>query len=141
MIRIVQKGLVLWKLRAVRYVFFGALTTLVNLAVFFIFREILRVPLTASNVISVAAAILFAYLVNARFVFASEERKLSGKLREFFRFVGSRISTMIIEVGGVWLLVEIMGADDMISKILIQFAVLVLNYVFSRFLVFRGKQE
>lgn len=139
--RIIQKGLDLWRIRAVRYVFFGGLTTLVNLVVFFIFRELFRVPLTISNVISVAAAILFAYLVNARFVFASQERKLSGKLREFIRFVGSRISTMIIEVGGVWFLVELAGADDMISKILIQFAVLILNYIFSRFLVFRGKQK
>ena len=97
MMRIVQKGFEMWRLRAVRYVFFGALTTLVNLVVFFVFREILHAPLTASNVISVAAAIVFAYLVNARFVFESEERKLSGRLREFFRFVGSRISTMIIE--------------------------------------------
>ncbi len=84
MIRIMQKGLGLWKLRAVRYVFFGALTTLVNLAVFFIFREILRVPLTASNVISVAAAILFAYLVNARFVLHRKKGNSAVNCGSFF---------------------------------------------------------
>ena len=139
--RIVQKGVSLWKLRGVRYVFFGGLTTLVNLIVFFIFRRILGVPLTASNVISVSAAILFAYLVNAKYVFASKERNLCGRLQELLRFVGSRISTMVIEVGGVWLLAEAAGVDDMISKILVQFAVLVLNYLFSRFLVFRENRK
>ena len=139
--RIVQKGVSLWKLRGVRYVFFGGLTTLVNLIVFFIFRRILGVPLTASNVISVSAAILFAYLVNAKYVFASKERNLCGRLQELFRFVGSRLSTMVIEVGGVWLLAEAAGVDDMISKILVQFAVLVLNYLFSRFLVFRENKK
>ena len=43
---------------------------------------------------------------------------------------------MIIEVGGVWLLVEIMGLSDMIGKFCTQFIVLALNYVFSKFFVF-----
>ena len=44
MMRIVQKGVSLWKLRGVRYVFFGGLTTLVNLIVFFIFLKIAKNP-------------------------------------------------------------------------------------------------
>ena len=43
---------------------------------------------------------------------------------------------MIVELGGVWLLVEQIKLDDMLGKFLTQFVVLVLNYVFSKFFVF-----
>ena len=40
------------------------------------------------------------------------------------------------------LLVEVMGMYDMLGKLLTQFIVLVLNYIFSKFLVFTtGKKE
>ena len=48
-------------------------------------------------------------------------------------FVSARLITMVIEVGGVWLLVSVMGLNDMIGKFLTQFIVLILNYVFSKF--------
>ena len=57
-------------------------------------------------------------------------------------FVSARLVTMVIEVGGVWLLVSVMGLNDMIGKFLTQFIVLILNYVFSKFFVFTtGKSK
>ncbi|MFR7831473.1 MAG: GtrA family protein [Blautia wexlerae] len=54
----------------------------------------------------------------------------------------ARLVTMVIEVGGVWLLVSVMGLNDMIGKFLTQFIVLILNYVFSKFFVFTtGKSK
>ena len=45
-------------------------------------------------------------------------------------------------VGGVWLLVSVMGMNDMIGKFLTQFIVLILNYIFSKFFVFTtGKSK
>ena len=60
----------------------------------------------------------------------------------FCKFVSARLVTMVIEVGGVWLLVSVMGLNDMIGKFLTQFIVLILNYVFSKFFVFTtGKSK
>ena len=42
----------------------------------------------------------------------------------------------MIEVGGVWLLVEVMGMNGMVGKFCTQFIVLALNYIFSKFFVF-----
>ena len=47
---------------------------------------------------------------------------------------------MIIEVGGVWLMAEVMHINDLIAKFVIQFIILVLNYIFSKFLVFTKKK-
>ncbi len=125
--------------RAVRYLISGGLTTAVNLASFFVLRTLLRVPLHPANIVSVLAAILFAYWINAGFVFHSERDSAAERFREFVRFVGARAFTMAIEVGGVWLMAGPMGIGDMVAKVLVQFAVLVLNYVISRFLVFIEK--
>ena len=58
------------------------------------------------------------------------------ELQAFVKFVGARALTMLVELGGVWLLVEQMKLNDMLGKFLTQFVVLVLNYVLSKFFVF-----
>ncbi|MDD6058044.1 MAG: GtrA family protein [Clostridiales bacterium] len=129
-----------WNNDVLRYIFFGVCTTLVNLVCFSVLRQTTALPLNAANTISVVVAILFAYAVNAKFVFVSKERGFFGKLHEFGRFVGARLFTMGIEVGGVWLLVEKAGIGEFWAKsVIIQIVVLVLNYIFSKFLVFTKK--
>lgn len=125
----------------VRYVFFGGCTTLVNLISFYILRK-LRVGLNIANVISIILAILFAYVVNSRFVFQDKCQTLADHIRPFCKFISARLMTMVIEVGGVWLLVAKLGMNDMVGKFATQFIVLILNYVFSKFFVFTtGKKN
>jgi putative flippase GtrA len=59
---------------------------------------------------------------------------------EFFKFVSARVVTMIIEVVGVYCMTEMIHMNDFLSKFVIQFIVLILNYIFSKFLVFRNKK-
>lgn len=125
--------------KVIRYIFFGGLTTLVNLAVYYILRMVFHVEMTAANIISVSAAILFAYFTNAAYVFESEAAGFSGRFKEFLRFVSARLSTMAIEVGGVWFMARVLHLDDRNGKLIIQFVTIVLNYLFSRFLVFTAK--
>ena len=125
----------------VRYVFFGGCTTLVNLISFYVLRK-LRVGLNIANVISIILAILFAYVVNSRFVFQDKCQTLADHIRPFCKFRSARLMTMVIEVGGVWLLVAKVGMNDMVGKFATQFIVLILNYVFSKFFVFTtGKKN
>ena len=125
----------------VRYVFFGGCTTLVNLISFYVLRK-LRVGLNIANVISIILAILFAYVVNSRFVFQDKCQTLADHIRPFCKFISARLMTMVIEVGGVLLLVAKLGVNDMVGKFATQFIVLILNYVFSKFFVFTtGKKN
>lgn len=119
----------------IRYIFFGGCTTMVNLVSFFILRK-LKVELNIANIISIILAILFAYVVNSKYVFQDKCETLKDHVQPFCKFVSARLVTMVIEVGGVWLLVSVMGLNDMIGKFLTQFIVLILNYVFSKFFVF-----
>ena len=119
----------------IRYVFFGGCTTMVNLVSFFVLRK-LNVELNIANIISIILAILFAYVVNSKFVFQDKCETLRDHIRPFCKFISARLLTMVIEVGGVWLLCEKMGMNGMVGKFCTQFIVLALNYVFSKFFVF-----
>lgn len=131
-----------WKNDVLRYIFFGGCTTLVNLACFYILRRATPIPRDIANTISVITAILFAYFVNSRFVFESIADNFKDRFKEFVKFISARLSTLIIEVGGVWLLVGVLKLNEFLVKtIIIQIIVLVLNYIFSKFLVFTKKEK
>ena len=79
-----------------------------------------------ANIISIIAAILFAYMVNSKFVFQDKCETLRDHIQPFMKFISARLVTMVIEVGGVWLLVEILRMNDMMGKFITQFIVLAL---------------
>ena len=66
----------------VRYVFFGGCTTLVNLVSFYVLRKC-GLQLTVANIISIIAAILFAYMVNSKFVFQDKCETLRDHIQPF----------------------------------------------------------
>lgn len=123
------------------YIFFGACTTLVNLGTYYLLRLLTNWNYNLENIISVSLSILFAYFVNSRFVFRSKARGFKQRLYECFKFISARLVTMLIEVGGVWMMVDLLRISDKLSKLVIQFIVLLLNYIFSKLLVFRSGKE
>lgn len=125
---------------AIRYIVVGGCTTLVNLFAFTFLCKVIHMDVTISNIISVITAILFAYITNKMFVFQSHCHSLKELWFEFSKFVGARLFTMIIEVGGVFLLFNMIGQDEIIAKLETQIIVLIGNYIISKFLVFKGKE-
>lgn len=122
----------------IRYLFFGGCTTGVNMVSFYCLRK-MGVTLNLANFISIILAILFAYIVNAKFVFRSGWENGREILRSFLKFVSARAVTMVIEVAGVWLLVDVVQMQEMFGKLLIQFVIIILNYVLSKVFVFTKK--
>ena len=137
MISIVKK---LFAHDVVRYVFFGGCTTVVNLVSFFILRQV-GVQRDVANVISIILAILFAYVVNSKYVFQDKCDTLKDHIQPFLKFISARLVTMVIEVFGVWFFAEIMHMNDMVGKLITQFVVMALNYIFSKFLVFTSGRK
>jgi len=137
------KNLILWcwNNSVMRYIFFGGCTTLVNLGTYYILRLTTELGINTANTISIIAAILFAYVTNAKFVFESKAANFKERFEEFVKFISARAVTMVIEVGGVWLMAEVIHINDYIAKFVIQFIVLALNYVFSKFLIFTKKDK
>lgn len=126
---------------AARYIIAGGMTTAVNFAVFALFFEIFSMSVTVSNIISVAAAVIFAYIVNKLYVFRSRCPVMQALAKEFLMFVSARLLTMIAEVGGVLLLVDVLGMQAFAGKLLTQIIIVAGNYFISRLLVFTHTKD
>ena len=137
----------------VRYVFFGVLTTLVNLAVYFLSNRALGEDgYLISNVIAWILAVIFAYVTNKLWVFDSKSWNRDVLKREIPGFFAARAFSLLVEEAGLFLLIDLMGFGNRtflgvnggkIAKLAMQLVVIALNYVFSKLVVFsrrnRGK--
>lgn len=125
---------------AIRYIIIGVCTTLVNYIVFALLIGLVKLDVTASNVIAVILSILFAYVANKLFVFRSHCKTIPLLALEFAKFIGARAATMVIEVGGLYLAHNILGIDKYISKLVIQVIVIIGNYFISKLIVFNREK-
>lgn len=137
----IKKILSIIRSEAFKYLVVGGLTTLVNLVCYAVLYRFCGIDVTISNIISIIIAILFAYVTNKIIVFQSKTNSLKELMIEMIKFCGARVSTMIIEVGGVFLLYNIMKIHPMIAKVVTQVIVIIGNYFISKFLVFNTKNE
>lgn len=125
----------------ISYLIFGVLTTIISLASYYLLVYTILDPnkgfeLQIANIISWIAAVTFAYFTNRKYVFKSNKEK---RLKEAFNFYLSRLSTLLIDMFLMWLLVTKLSFNDKIIKMIVQVVVIILNYVLSKFLVFRKK--
>lgn len=123
-----------------RYLIAGGCTTAVNLVTFFLLRLLTPISRNASNAIAIAMAIAFAYFANKFFVFQSKKRGFYATLIEAVQFVGARLVSMVVEILGFVILCDSFRLHEVASKLLVQLIVLVLNYIFSKLIVFREKK-
>ncbi|SHH76803.1 Putative flippase GtrA (transmembrane translocase of bactoprenol-linked glucose) [Sporobacter termitidis DSM 10068] len=123
-----------------RYVIIGGCTTLVDYFSYQMMIAFLHMSVTASNAVSTALAILFAYITNKLVVFFSRTVGLAGLALELARFLASRLFTMVLEFAGVYLLVNILGQDYRLGKAETIVLVVIVNYVLSKLFVFRKDQ-
>ena len=123
------------------YVFFGGCTTLVNIFVYFAAARLLSMSTGAANIAAWLLSVLFAYVTNRRWVFHSGADTFGDILREMAGFFASRIATGALDLGVMYLSVDILHLPDVAMKIISNIIVIVLNYALSRLVVFRKKEK
>jgi len=123
----------------ISYLFFGVLTTVVNFVVYFACTDGLHINYLAATAVSWVAAVLFAYVTNRKWVFESKVRGFMPILREMAVFVGCRVFSGVMDMGIMFISVDMIGISDRIAKFITQVAVVVLNYIFSKIIIFRNK--
>lgn len=137
----------------ITYVIFGGLTTLVNFVAFYVVTQILGEELyLLNNAIAWVVSVVFAYVTNKLFVFESKSWNLKLVAKESVEFVGARIFSFLIEEGGMLLFVSVLGFGEisfnifgftitgqLIAKLILAVVVVIMNYFFSKFIIFRKK--
>lgn len=121
----------------IMYIIIGGCTTLVNIMTYTFMYKLLKININISNITSIIVSIIFAYFTNRVFVFNSKNKTYKSIFLEILKFVSSRLFTMLIEVYGVYLLVVINGNDELLGKIKVQFITLIINYIISKFIIFK----
>ena len=127
----------------ISYLFFGGCTTLVSWATYALFVGTLSMPLMAGKILSWICAVVFAFITNKLWVFRSKAMDGRTLLREAVEFFGSRVATGVVEVLGLPLLMKLgldqalFGVEGFVANVVISVVVIVLNYIVSKFLVFR----
>ena len=119
------------------YLFFGVLTTAVNYVVYLPCYNLLGFSAAVSNVIAWVGAVAFAYVTNKPFVFKSHDWSVKTVLPELGKFVGCRVGSGLLETGLIALTVDLLGWNGIVMKIIASVFVVILNYIGSKWLVFR----
>ena len=108
----------------------------------------------AAPTIGWAVAVIFAFYPNKIWVFRDEDKEKKRTVIQFFEFVGSRVGTYFAEIGLAVLFPMLLTAlgyktfhfivdvdADVLTAVVSMVIITILNYVLSKFLVFRKKKE
>ena len=139
----------------ITYIIAGGLTTLVNLITFQVFNNLLgQEKYLISNIIAWIVGVIFAYIINKLWVFESKSWQVNVILKEIPEFVGARLFSLFVEEFGLWLFVDKLRFDrfsfdlfgfningKLISKLVLAVIVVILNYVFSKLVIFKTKKQ
>lgn len=118
----------------VLYVLFGAFTFFVNVITYFFFQSVLGINYLISNILAWFFSVLFAYITNRKWVFESRSPNI---LKEMLLFFGGRIFSGAVDTALMYLFIDVLTLGNTFSKIVVQIIVIILNYVFSKLIVFK----
>ena len=125
----------------VMYLICGVITTIVNYVVYFVLREYTNVILPLANVAAFAVAVTQAFFTNKFLVYRQYCCRFSLLVKEFTSFVSLRIVSMLIETFLLFVFVTYMHWWEYGVKFLVSFLVVILNYVFGKFITFRRRGD
>ena len=128
------------------YLIVGVLTTLVSWGAKFLWSAVFygfpEYPSPGQNlvlsIVENAAGIAFAYPTNRRWVFRSKNPNILG---EAAGFIGSRLFTVFLSIGLNQLFTNLLHMVSLVGTVVSAVVVVILNYVISKFLIFRKKEN
>lgn len=123
------------------YLVFGVLTTAVNIFSYILITAFWDVNYLEATLISWFISVLFAFITNKIFVFQSGNFQYLLLFREVLLFLLLRIFSFVFEALLMILLIETLKIEDLISKIFTNIFVIIINYVFSKKVIFKVAKE
>ena len=117
------------------YIVFGIATTVVNFLSYFLLSK-LDFSTAISTSLAWLLSVLFAFFTNRKYVFNASK---SGFFKQLFGFFSMRISTGVLDLLIMIFFVDILEFNDLLIKVLSNVLVIILNYILSKFLVFKEK--
>jgi UDP-N-acetylglucosamine transferase subunit ALG13/putative flippase GtrA len=118
------------------YLFFGGCTTIVNIVTFAICRGI-NLNLLVSNISAWILSVFFAFITNKLFVFESKTKSFKALFKEIISFFGCRVLSLVFDMGIIYVMIDLLNINEIISKIVSNVFVIIINYIFSKLFIFK----
>ena len=129
----------------IAYLFWGVVTTVVNIVVFQFLSSGVHWNYQLANVIAWFLSVLVAYFTNKVWVFGSHCSTVKAFLKEFFWFYFYRGLTLIMDVIIMYVGISLLKFDSplqqLIVKIIDNVIVVIANYIFSKWLIFHDNRD
>ena len=122
------------------YGIFGVLTTIINIAVYGILYDALGVSNVLSNIAAWVLSVLFAFITNKLWVFESKSLNFKLFMKELGSFTACSLATGVLDLGIMFVGVDLLKGPAIILKIASNVIVIILNYVMSKIFVFKKKE-
>ncbi|MGL9728833.1 GtrA family protein [Enterococcus sp. DIV0756] len=119
------------------YLFFGGLTTVVNIVTFTLCYQIFHLNWPISNAISWVFSVLFAFVTNKVWVFQSKSENFMELFWEFSKFIIARVISFGMDMATMFLFIDILHTGNLVAKLITQVIVVIANYVFSKLFIFK----
>lgn len=121
------------------YLFFGGVTTFVNILFFYITFHLLSLSTFTSTILAWLTALVTAFITNKQFVFGSVS--WSGKiiLKEFMLFFSYRALTGLLDLTITLIGIDMLHLDSLLVKITANIIVILTNYFISKLIIFKEK--
>jgi len=121
------------------YLFWGVMTTVVNILIFALFHWLTNWNYLINNSIAWLISVLFAYVTNRIYVFHSYSDSRKAMFKEIISFLIGRGASYFIEQA--ILIVGISGLKwhEITVKIIANVVVVIINYFWSKWAVFKKK--
>ena len=120
------------------YLIVGALTTAVSLVTQYI-PKLMGFPTEVNTTVSWICAVTFAFFTNKVWVFKNESNTKKDWFGQAAAFYGARLVTYFLELGFMILTVRVLSQNEYIMKLIAQVFILIINYLFSKLVIFRKK--
>ena len=122
------------------YLIFGFLAFVLNYVLYFLFESLLGINYMVSTALSWALTVVFAYWTNRTFVFKSKNKGVTNLFKDFVSFIGARVATEVLELLLMYLMVDLMGLNSYVAKLIGQVVVILTNYFLSKLWIFKEKK-
>ena len=123
------------------YLVFGILTTAVNFIVYSVATRLFSIEELLANALSWLIAVIFAYITNKLFVFSSKSWTFEIITKELSGFLTTRVFSLGVDTLIMFLGIKILLMFDLYVKLFSQVVVVILNYVLSKYFVFKKQNK
>lgn len=121
----------------VLYLFFGVCTTVVNIVCYWLLYETFMLNNIVSTLMAWLFAVVFAFFTNKVYVFESKRTTMSERVSEVAFFLGCRILTGVLDVLIMTIAVDMLKGNGLMWKCISNIIVTAINYIASKYLIFR----